>query len=530
MTSSLPFDDRFDERDQLREQLRLLLRYRVVMALGTVLGLLGGLALALYGAGTYRSTSDVLVRASSDPFGTVSVPADNQVSMSTEQQIAAGTAVAVRAAHALGQPESRAEALQRHLRVTNVAKSQVLRFEFTAGTRKGATHGADALAEAYLADRKSRNDAAVQRAVDAMDKQITALNRRAKKDKDADNGTEDSAVQSEIRSLQKRVSEISSRDTNGGDIVRRGTAPSLPAGLGWRTLLALGLAGGAALGILLAWLCSALDGRARSAREVQAALGAPVLGLLPRDRRTDDSLLTVGRTDGALARSYRSLAGRLEHTAFPGRTGGCLVVAAPRRGDAAGAVAANLAAAFAEGGTEVVLVDADPETPSLAACLPLAPEAERAGSAASLPAAGVLVDAGSAGRFALCSSGRTGRFLQADVSEAMDRVASGGDSPAAVIAARPLLEHANALAMAQHSGGVLVVTRLNTRREELRQVSELISCSGARLLGAVVDTGRARRGVSGAVLRLVKPRSQAESVPPVTEPAEQHDTLTVSSR
>ncbi|MEU1402302.1 hypothetical protein ABZ471_08025 [Streptomyces sp. NPDC005728] len=529
MTSSLPFDDRFDERDQLREQLRLLLRYRVVMVLGTVLGLLGGLAVAVYGAHTYSSTSDVLVRASSDPFGTVSVPADNQISMSTEQQIAAGTAVAVRAAHALGQPESRAEALQRHLRVTNLAKSQVLRFEFTARTPRRAARGASALAEAYLVDRKSRNDAAVQRAVDGMEKQITALTRRAKKDKDSDDDTEDSPVQSEIRSLQKRVSEISSRDTNGGDVVRKGTTLSLPASLGWRILLVLGLAGGAVLGILLAWLCSALDGRVRSAREIQAALRAPVLGFLPRDDRAGDSLLTVGRTDGARAQACRSLAGRLEHTAFPGRTG-CLLVAAPRHDDAAGAVAANLTAALAEGGTEVVLVDADPETAGLAAHLPLVAEAEPTGSATSLPGAGVLVDAGSAGRFALCSSGRTGRFLQADVSRAMDQTASGGDSPVAVIAARPLLEHATALALTQHSGGVLVVARLNTRREDLRQVSELISCSGARLLGAVVDTGRARRGVSGAVLRLVKPRSQAESVMPVAEPAGQHDTLTVSSR
>ncbi|MGW3175871.1 YveK family protein [Streptomyces sp. NPDC001153] len=521
MTSSLPFDDRFDERDQLREQLRLLLRHRMVMVLGTLLGLLGGLAVALYGAGTYSASSDVLVRAGSDPFATVSVPADNQISMSTEQQIAAGTAVAVRAAHALGQPESRAAALQRRLRVTNLAKSQVLRFEFTAGTPRLAARGANALAEAYLADRKSRNDAAVQRAVDGMEQQITALARRAK-----DKGADDSAVQGGIRSLQQRVSEISSRDTDGGDVVRRATAPSRPAGPGWPTLLVLGLAGGAVLGILLAWLCSALDGRVRSAREVQAALRAPVLGFLPPDGRTGDSLLAVGRTDDDRARAYRALAGRLEHTAFPGRTG-CLLVAAPRRCDAAGVVAANLAAAFAEGGTEVLLVDADPDTPGLATSLPLVAEAERTGSATCPPGAGVVVDAGSAGRFTLCSSARTGRFLQTDVSQAMDRLASGGDSPAAVIAARPLLEHATALAMAQHSVGVLVVTGLDARREDLRQVYELVSCSGARLLGAVVDTEQAR---PGAVLRLVKPRPQGESVMPVTEPAGQPDTVTVSSR
>ncbi|WP_369246703.1 hypothetical protein [Streptomyces sp. R41] len=525
MTGPIPFDDRFDEPDQLREQLRLLLRYRVVMALGAVLGLLGGLALALYGADTYSSTSEVLVRASADPFGTVIVPADNQVSMSTEQQIAASAAVALRAAHTLGQPDSRAAALQDRLRVTNPTKSQVLRFEFASDAPQHAARGANAFAEAYLADRKSRNDAAVQRAVGGMKQQIAALTRQKKKD--SENGTATSAVKSEIGSLQKRVSEISSRDTNGGDIVRRGAAPTLPSGPGWRTLLALGLACGAVLGILLAWLCSALDGRVRSAREVQAALRAPVLGVLPHDGPAGDSLLTVGRTDGARTEAYRSLAYRLEQTGFS-ESGDRLLVVAPRRWEAAGAVAANLAAAFAELGKKVVLVDADPDTPSLAARLPLVPAGARTGKATSLPGGGVLVDAGPAGWFAACSSGRSGRPIQAEVSQAMGQMASGTGSPTAVVAAHPLLEHADVLMAARHFGGVLVVTGLHTRREDLRQVSELISCSGGRLLGAVVDAGRARGRVSSAVLRRVKPRSQAESVMPATEPAGRHDTLTVS--
>ncbi|MGN5378760.1 hypothetical protein ACQ4WX_19135 [Streptomyces lasalocidi] len=72
MTGPVPFDDRFGEPDQLRDQLRLLLRHRVAMALGVALGLLGGLAMALYDAGTYSSTSEVLVRAAAQTPSTPS--------------------------------------------------------------------------------------------------------------------------------------------------------------------------------------------------------------------------------------------------------------------------------------------------------------------------------------------------------------------------------------------------------------------------------------------------------------------------
>ncbi|MGW3203335.1 YveK family protein [Streptomyces sp. NPDC001135] len=525
MTGPIPFDDRYDEPEQLREQLRLLLRHRVAMALGVALGLLGGLAAAWYCAGTYSSASDVLVRAGADPFGSVSVPADNQVSMGTEQQIAAGATVAVRAAHTLGQPDSRATALQKHLRVTNPGKSQVLRFEFTANTPRRAARGANAFAEAYLADRESRGHAAVQRAVAGMKQQITALSRQAKKEADDDSGT--SPAKSEINSLHKRVSEISSRDTDGGDIVRRAAAPARPSGPGVRTLVVLGLAGGVVLGIMLAWLCSALDRRVRSAREVQAALRAPVLGVLPHERRSGGNALTVGRTRGARAQAFRSVAYRLARTGLSGG-GGCLLVVAPRRRDAAGTVAANLAAAFAECGRQAVLVDADPDAPSLAARLPLVPDAERAGQETPLPEGGVLVDAGSAGRFALCSGDGTGVPARAGGSGTTEQVASGAGSPVTVVAAGPLLENPNALAAADGFGGVLVVTGRDTRRQDLRQVSELIGCSGGRLLGAVVDSGRTRRGLGAAVLRRVKPRSRAEGVLPATQRAGQHDTLTVT--
>lgn len=154
--------------------------------------------------------------------------ADNLVSMGTEQQIAASTAVAVRAARLMGQADSRAAALEDDLRITNQAKSQVLRFEFTARTPKRAARGANAFAEAYLADRKARNEAAAQRATRSVEQQIKTAEAARKKETEKDTEDDAKAAQGELDTLHKRIVDIRSRDTDGGDIVRRGEAPAAP--------------------------------------------------------------------------------------------------------------------------------------------------------------------------------------------------------------------------------------------------------------------------------------------------------------
>ncbi|OXY89537.1 hypothetical protein [Streptomyces diastatochromogenes] len=534
MTGPFHLDDRYDEPDQLRDQLRRLLRHRAMIALGIVLGLLAGAALALVRTHTYTSTSEVLVRSTTDPFGTVAVAADNQVSMGTEQQIAASAAVAIRAAHTLGQSPSRAGALQDRLRVTNPPKSQVLRFEFTADSPKRAARGANAFAEAYLADRKGRNDAAVERATRGVEQQIAAVTKQSVKKKSDDGDSADSAdsvnsaVQSEIATLHKRVSDINSRDTTGGDIVRSGEAPRHPSGPGWPILLVLGLASGLALGILLAWLRSALDSRVRSADEARAALRAPVFGMLPRQDHDGEALLTVGHTGGDRTEAYRALAYRLRQTG-PSAGAGRVLVVAPRRRTATGEVAVNLAAALAECGDEVLLVDADPDTPGLATRLPLVPEDARTPEEKSLPEGSLPVDAGTAGRFACCSSAGTGAYVQAGVSGAVHRVLSGADSDTTVVVTRPLLEHADALAVAQRVDGVLLVTDLDTtRRDDLRRVHELIGCSGGNLLGTVLDAGRPYGRLRAALRRRTQRRPTVEPAIPIVEQSAKDDTLTVS--
>ncbi|GKQ39698.1 hypothetical protein [Streptomyces sp. A012304] len=516
MTGPILFDDRYDEPDQLRDQLRRILRHRVLITLGILLGVLGGLALSVQRAHTYTATSEVLVRSTTDPFGAIGVSADNQISMSTEQRIAASAAVVLRAARILERPADQATALGSALRVTNPMKSQVLRFEFTDDNPERAARGANAFAEAYLDDRESRNAATVQRTTRGLQQQIAVLNQRLALGQVE--ATAKTAVQQQLYNLQKRVLDIKSRDTDGGDVVRKASAPTLPAGPGLRTMLALGLGCGLLLGIVLAWARSALDNRVRSVAEVQSALRAPVLGILPSDDGGDDALLTVGRTSSPRTEAYRALAFRLRQNAGPAGQSRVLVVA-PRQSGEAEEVGANLGAALADDGGDVLLVDTAPDTSGLATRLPLMPYEAPTLEEAFLPAGSVLVDTHVDGRFAFASSG-TGRRRGVTAEPDMSTVVVSG----------PFLTHADALAVAQRVDGVLVVARLDrTRRDDLRQMQELIGCSGGRLLGAVLDTGRPRRRMK-ALRRRPRFGSSAHADTTSMELPAQDGTLSISHR
>jgi capsular polysaccharide biosynthesis protein len=529
--SSPSFDDRYDEPDRLRDQLRQLLRYRTTIVLGVALGLLGGLLLVLFRAGTYTSTSEVLVRSTTDPFSTFGVSADNQVSMGTERQIALSATVAARAARGLDAPAGAAELLE-DLRVTNPPDTRMLMFAYTADTPERAARLANAFAEAYLADRKDRTDAAVKRMSNGLEQQIAVL---AEQKAENDKAATAAGQRDRINALQKRLSDIRSYDTTGGDVVRRAEPPARPSGPGPAWLVGLGLLSGLLGGIVLAWVRAALEPRVRSVSEVQAALGAPVLGIIPGPGTKGDPLV-VGRGCSSRAEAYRILAFRLRHGEGC-LAGGSLLIVAPREDRNAEAAAVNLAAAFAEFGDDVLLVDGGASTPGVCARLPLM------AGAAGAPEGGVVVDAGTAGRFTLFPD-RRGATPGDDVpvSPAVTRALPHADSAtSALVITRPLLEHVDGLTVAQRVDGVLVVGGDHTKRDDLKRMRELISCSGGHIVGAVLDSGTARRR-----LRLLPKReasanpdapahrsqSTAPGTKPPTHPQEgtsvQDDTLTAS--
>ncbi|WP_155072693.1 lipopolysaccharide biosynthesis protein [Streptomyces taklimakanensis] len=500
------FDPSAREPDQLRDQLRRLFRHRTAIASGVLLGALGGGAVSALGGESYTATGEVVVRPiGTAPFEGGGVAADKQLSMGTERQIARSASVADRAARTLGAGVERDD-LQDGLRVGNPPDTQILEFEYTADTPREAARRVRAFVQAYLDHREETADRRVDATVTKLREELDPLlERRRELDERIAGATtasargaaeaEREALGARIADLQGRITGLRTLDTTPGEVVREGDAPDTPSGPGPAVLVVVGSVVGLAGGLVTAWIRSLLDPRARTADEVREILRAPVLGSLPR-RGGGTELLEVGPSrEGERAETYRTIALRLLRHPWLAEPGGLLVISAREHPETA-ATAVNLAAALAETGRDVLLVEADPRSPHLAGRLPLRGGAHRPSPGGDwLGGSRLVLDAETAGRLAILPGRRTTDAARAMNSPRLARVLTGAAERGEYVVATtaPLLSHADGTAVAGLVRGVLVVCDPDdTRRDDLGRVRELVESVGGHVLGAVLYGGGRR--------------------------------------
>ena len=114
---------------------------------------------------------------------------------------------------------------------------------------------------------------------------------------------------------------------------------------------------GLALGVALAFLRDRLDRRLRTAHDVEERFDVPVLARIPRRGRSDYSLT-------AFREAYRILRTNLHFASKGGRVRS-IAVTSGQEGEGKTTTVAELAAAFAEVGLRVIVVEADFRRPAL---------------------------------------------------------------------------------------------------------------------------------------------------------------------
>jgi capsular exopolysaccharide synthesis family protein len=159
----------------------------------------------------------------------------------------------------------------------------------------------------------------------------------------------------------------------GAVVVDEANYPTEPLGRGMWIRIALGVAGGLLLGIIVAILAGVFDKRLRGREPVEDVTGSLVIGVLPLDplrRRVDVADLA---SDGLYAERLRELRTNLRFTAraHGGNPPKLIAITSPSAEDGRTTTAIDLAAVLTESGRSVVLVDGDMRKSALADRLPL---------------------------------------------------------------------------------------------------------------------------------------------------------------
>ncbi|MBP0454413.1 P-loop NTPase [Kitasatospora sp. RG8] len=321
--------------------------------------------------------------------------------------------------------------------------------------------------------------------------------------------------------------------------------------------LGLAVALGLALGVVAALMLSRMDTRLRTRNAVEEAFNLPVIGEGPqlscRLRRLRDPLVRARPSDPA-AEAYRSLRSTLLLTgpdalALPvhgqgerepagavarrlTRPAPVVLVASGSSGDGRSTTVANLAAALAETGREVLVLDCDFRHPQLHAHLGVGggPGMAELLSGEQLGELDELIRPTNVEGVSLITGGNTTAYPAALVlraAEALRRARRYAD--VILVDTSPLLHANDAYDLVQHADAVLVTVRSgNATPEQADRVSELLSRTGVPVAGVVLlgtygPTGRRRRSAAGGGgTTALGGRSAQTALPRPGAPAPEH--------
>ena len=486
----------------LSHYLGMLRRHWWIILLTCALGTGGGSAITNALPKTYESSTSVLVQPVDQDVNVQGGRTKDSINLDTEAQLVGSGAVAVKAQQLLRSPVSPAD-LAKDVSVQVPANTTVLVVSFLADSPNGAQAGSHAFAEAYLRNREDTARSGLDQQIKALTlkvKQLTislaGINARlantlAGSSERSNLDSLRNNAQNQLNSLTGRLNELTTTTVGAGSIISDARAPDQPTSPNALLNMATGAMAGLLLGLFLAFTRERLDRRLRTVADVRGRGRIKVLAAL--DDRTKPGFDDVLQPYGPGGRVFNRL--RNEILASLNAGDQIIVVTGASRGSATTLVAANLAAALARTGSDVVLigahlpdsvVDAAPlarmlgvsATPGLSDLLAgrigLSKALQRT---ARIPSLRVITTGGTATSAGLMQSQRL-----RDTLDALRRRAGY-----VVIDAPSTSSSADAQSLASLAdAAVLAVELRRARRPAVLDAAEQLSRVGTPLLGAVV--------------------------------------------
>lgn len=151
-------------------------------------------------------------------------------------------------------------------------------------------------------------------------------------------------------------------------VVQKATLPDSPSSPNIKLNLLIGIVLGIIVGILAALVKDMTDTRLSSVRDLQNITNAPLLGSIPDTDVVKQAAPVVTSAPSSLvAEEYRRVRSNLSFIApVKGLNSRLIVITSTEPGEGKTTTSVNIAAAFAENGSKVLLIDADLRHPSVA--------------------------------------------------------------------------------------------------------------------------------------------------------------------
>ena len=152
-------------------------------------------------------------------------------------------------------------------------------------------------------------------------------------------------------------------------IVQRARVPESPSSPNKPLYLAVGVVAGLVLGVFAALLKDMLNTKVEETSDVRSLVGASSLGSVPQDNSLGEKRpVLVSQPNGPIAEEFRRIHTNIEflQTDKVAGKGQLLVITSAQPSEGKTTMSINVAAALAEDGARVLLVDADLRHPSVA--------------------------------------------------------------------------------------------------------------------------------------------------------------------
>jgi polysaccharide biosynthesis transport protein len=359
------------------DKLLRVLRRRAGLILATaILTAAGALGFSMLQDEEYSASASLLLRPLSldEGLGSPSAAPDPEREAATNIELASQDIIATRTASRLQRAgDADAAAAVQDVEVSAKGSSDLIEVKAVAPHPRTAARVANAFARQYVTFRRESDRARIRQGERALRRELARLVARRNQ---AGSTQRRRAITRSIRSLEGRLGDLSlleSLQTGNAVVVNGATPPSSPSSPKPERNTVIGGFVGLLLGLGLALVREQLDRRLRDSKELEEALGLPILVRLPESNAFGKRSALVKDLPPSEAEAFRMLRANLRHLGSGRKIDSVLITSASIE-DGKSTVAFHLASAAASTGLDVLLIEADVRRPTLARLLGLPPD------------------------------------------------------------------------------------------------------------------------------------------------------------